>query len=99
MIFNPKNKLSATERFKLTNQIDTITQIDSATYENRVLIVSNKIHPDDLSRLGLVQNWYWNSKKNRLEIWLLATSAITKVVNDAGEFLYFSPYSYRRTDD
>ena len=97
---NILTELSAKERFDLTTHIDTITQIiDTITKEKRQFIVINKLNPDDLKRLGLIQNWYWNSKKNRLEIKLVASFLITDVHDDAGNFIFTRPYFYKQVDD
>ncbi len=96
---NPTEKFSFAERTRTLSSIDTILQIDPVTYEQKIKIVVNKMEIKDIKRLRLVQNWYWNDKKKRLEIYLVATAPLKDVKNEIGEFLYRKPLFYRRTDD
>ncbi len=96
---NPKVKLTATERQKLFITTDTIMTIDPITYETKTRIVSNKLEGTDIKHLRLIQNWYWNDKLKRLEIYFVATAPLKNVRNEAGEFLFRMPVFYRRTND
>jgi hypothetical protein len=96
---NPKEKFTMNERFNLLTRTDTIMTIDPITYETKVRVVFNKFSVEEVKRLQLVQNWYWNDKKKRLEIYLLATAPLRDVTTDEGLFLYKLPLFYRRTDD
>jgi Gliding motility associated protein GldN len=91
---NPKTKLDSQERYNLHTQTDTIT-----TLENKQVVIKTLINANDYHRLKLVQNWYWNNKKQRLEIWLLAIAPVYNHNDELGNFLGYKPAFYRRTDD
>jgi hypothetical protein len=96
-----KTKFSQSEKRELFSrmQIDTIDTIDPTTYEAKTKIVYSNLNNDDLKYLQVIQNWYWNNKKKRFEIWLAATAPLRKVYNGVGEIMFKVPYFYRRTDD
>ncbi len=96
---NPKMKYTFEERFRLINYADTIIEINPISNKSAYKIVRYKMKMDDIKRLRLVQNWYWNDKKKRLEIYLMATAPMKDVNNEAGELLFKQPLFYRRTDD
>jgi hypothetical protein len=96
---NPKDKFTINERLALLTNTDTIMTIDPVTYEQRIKVVSSNIESKQIKRLRLVQNWYWNDKKKRLEIYLMATGPLIDVTDYAGNFIYRKPVFYRRTDD
>jgi Gliding motility associated protein GldN len=81
------------------NGIDTIQSVDPTTYEMKTKIVYSQMNHDDISHLQLIQNWYWNDKKKRLEIWLYASAPLKNVRSSNGEYMFRIPYFYRRTDD
>lgn len=89
-------KYTFIERQKLFTQRDTLTCI---SLEPAFKIINNDIHPKDVVGLRLIQNWYWDDTKKRLEIYLVATAPLKNITNEAGEFLYKQPLFYRRTDD
>jgi Gliding motility associated protein GldN len=84
------------EKQKLFIQRDTITCI---SLEPAFVIINRDIHHFDVVGLRLIQNWYWDDKKKRLEIYLVATAPLKDVKNEAGEFLYKYSLFYRSTDD
>ncbi len=79
------------------------TMIDMDAYNNehvtKIKIVAHETKAKDIHRLGLIQNWYWNDKKQRLEICLMAVAPLKDMKNEIGELLYRRPFFYRRTDD
>lgn len=96
---NPKIKYTFEERYRLINYADTIIAMNPNTNKMEYKVVINKVKIDDIKRLRLIQNWYWNDKKKRLEIWLMATSPMKDIKNEIGEFLFRQLLFYRRTDD
>jgi hypothetical protein len=91
-------KYSLIERQKLFINRDTIT-CSGAEPLPKPLIFNNDIHPMDIVGLQLIQNWYWDDKKKRLEIYLVATAPLKNVNNEAGEFLFKMPIFYRLNAD
>ncbi len=96
---NPKIKYTFKERYRLINTSDTLMVINPNSDVTEIKVADNKVKMDDVKRLRLVQNWYWNDKKKRLEIWLMATAPMIDINNEMGEFMYKRPLFYRRTDD
>ena len=47
----------------------------------------------------LIQNWYWNNRKKRIEIWLSAIAPLKQETNNMTDIYYNRPLFYRRTDD
>jgi hypothetical protein len=91
---NPQTKLVSKERYNLHTLTDTATTLDY-----KKVIIKTIRNANDLNRLKLVQNWYWNNKKQRLEIWLLAIAPVHNVLDSMGNFLGYKAIYYRRTDD
>ncbi len=48
--------------------------------------------------LSFVQKWYWNSKKQQLEIYLTAVGIRASFFNEEGVYKYNAPLFYRRND-
>ncbi len=96
-----KEKWTMPEREGYLMAKDTMMDIDAYDNEHvyKIKIVENETKAKDIHRLGLIQNWYWNDKKQRLEICLIATAPMKDIKNEIGEFLYRNPLFYRRTDD
>ena len=67
--------------------------------KNEPKLVPKQIKVEDIHRLKLIQNWYWNEEKKRLEIYLVAVAPLKDIKNGQGEFQYFEPLFYCRTDD
>jgi Gliding motility associated protein GldN len=69
-------KHTPTEKQKLFIQRDTITCI---ALEPAFVIINRDIHHFDVVGLRLIQNWYWDDKKKRLEIYLVSTAPLKDV--------------------
>jgi hypothetical protein len=92
-------KYSFAERKDFYYGRDTIETIDPTTYQTTTKIVMRCFPADGYDYLGLIQNWYWNDKSTRLEIYLSATSILKNVNDDKGNRMFRRPLFYRRTDD
>ncbi len=99
--FGRKEKWHMPEREGYLMARDTMIDMDAYNNEHvtKFKIVAHETKAKDIHRLGLVQNWYWNDKKQQLEIFLVATAPLKDMKNDIGEFLYWRPLFYQRTDD
>lgn len=87
------------ERKNLFIQRDSTFTIDRVTYADKVDVSVHEIKEEDMKELRIVQNWYWDDKKQQLEIWLSAVGPLIDMKTEAGEFLFKRPLFYRRTDD
>jgi hypothetical protein len=92
-------RYSLAERKHFFEGRDTLETIDPTTYKTTTKIVYRCYPTLGYDYLGLIQNWYWDDKKKRLEIWLSATSILKDVNDSEGNRLYKKPLFYRRTDD
>ncbi len=61
-------------------------------------IFENRLDKSKIQRLRLVQEWFWDDRKQTLSIRLVAAGPIQEVTNEADEFLYYKPLFYRRLD-
>jgi hypothetical protein len=99
--FDAKEKLNMLERegclFSRDTMIDPESVKNGQELKVKIVVLETKINA--FQRLKLIQNWYWNDKRQRLEIYLLATAPLKDLRNEVGEFLYRKPLFYRRTDD
>jgi hypothetical protein len=94
-----KTTYNMTERENLFIERDSISTIEPTTYAVKVEVSVHEIKEADIKELRIVQNWYWDAKKEQLEIWLSAVGPLIDVKNETGEFLFKRPLFYRRTDD
>jgi hypothetical protein len=95
---DPTKKISFSERKTMLHQIDTLRIVDPVSYDVSYKVFNEKIPDYELTRLQLVQNWYWNNRKKRLEIRLVATAPIREMYRGT-EYSFLMPLFYRRTDD
>ncbi len=76
---------------------DTIVKISPQTYQEEVNIIENKITSEDISNIRLVQEWYFDKKRNQLMNRVKAINPIIKKTNKKGKFknwksLFFIKY-------
>jgi Gliding motility associated protein GldN len=95
-----KTEFSATRRADFFTAKDTAKPFDIETYNSdEHHFPTSGIKVTDAKALRILQNWYWDDKKQQIEIWLSAVAPLIEVKDEAGEFLYKYPLFYRRTDD
>jgi len=76
---------------------DTVVTFDPETYEEKVEITHKELRAADFPRLRLVQNWYWDDRRQRLVIHLQSFAPIISVYDlYRGKLLYERPLFYRR---
>jgi Gliding motility associated protein GldN len=95
---NPTRKIDFSERKTLFISRDTIVHWKDNDPKPEFEIINNDLTASDLLRLQLLQNWYWNNRKKRLEIRLIAAAPM-KEIYFWTDFAYSLPMFYRRTDD
>lgn len=91
----PRKKISFEERKNMFSHTDTLRILDPLTYDESYKTITEETKPSDCASLQLIQNWYWNDRKKRLEIYLVATAPLKD--SDFGG--YKMPLFYCRTDD
>ena len=89
--------LTLFEREAMIASRDTIIALvdGKATWK----VVEHRRDINKINRLRLIQEWYWDDKKQELCIHLAAVAPLYDVCNEVGEFLYRVPLFYRRNDD
>ncbi len=90
---NEKVLISPKQRQELLYNIDTI-QLNGQAY-----IVKNTLYAYDLRELRLVHNWYWDTKRKKLSIWLERVGLMVNETDELGNFMYVKPYFYRYNED
>jgi hypothetical protein len=96
---NPTRKIDFEERKTMFVSRDTIVQWVENQEKPQLQIINNDLTASDLGRLQLLQNWYWNNRKKRLEIRLIATAPMKEIRFKYSDWGYNVPVFYRRTDD
>jgi Gliding motility associated protein GldN len=95
-----KTKFSMARRGDFFTERDSSKPFDITTYNvDDHHFPTSGIKVTDIKELRILQNWYWDNKKQQIEIWLSAVGPLIDMKNEAGEFLYKMPLFYRRTDD
>ena len=92
-------KIDFAERQKAFISADTISTVDPLTNEIKFKVVFERIKYKDVNHLKFIQNWYWDDKKKRFEIYLMATAPLRDIRNDGdGSLMYRLPLFYRKMD-
>ena len=92
---NPSKKISFDDRKKILWETDTVAIRDSEGFILNYEVQKTKLQSSQVTHLQLIQNWYWNDRRKRLEIYLLATAPL----EDRFYWGYKMPLFYRRTHD
>jgi hypothetical protein len=73
---------------------DTISDI-SGFYGS---ILETPFDKSAIKNLRLVQEWFWDERKQKLSIRFVAVAPMKDITNEAGEHMYWQPLFYRRVD-
>ena len=58
-------KITPTELKSIFTSRDTVVSMSPETYQEEVKIIENKITSEEISNIRLVQEWYFDSKRNQ----------------------------------
>jgi hypothetical protein len=83
---NKEDKYSLKDRNLMLSTVDSMFLVNLDTYERTLKVTKTEKTEQDFPRLRLVQNWYWNSKKNRLEIYLVAAAPVEDMYDENLKF-------------
>lgn len=86
------------DRELLFFRTDTLITFDPETYEEKIMIVQIEPIFDELQRLRLVQDWYWDERRQRLLTRLVAVGPMVNVMDEQGNFRFSRPLFYRRNE-
>ncbi|HNM25843.1 MAG TPA: hypothetical protein PKL15_10450 [Saprospiraceae bacterium] len=97
-IFDGKNwstPARGDDRDNLCYATDTIVTFNPETYEEHVQILRMEFNATNI-RLGVVQDWYWDDRRERLIIKPLAVCPIIHQMDADGNYLFSRPIFYRK---
>lgn len=96
--FDGKIKLTKEELNSMLTSVDTTATFSPDTYEETIQITEKKIKPEEINKIRLVQEWYYDKKRNRLMNQLKAVRPIIKVTGKKGNLKYWKPLYYIKYD-
>lgn len=76
--YEGQEKVTPIELKSIFTTRDTVVSISPQTYQEEVKIIENKITEKDISNIRLVQEWYFDGKRNRLMNRVKAINPIIK---------------------
>lgn len=89
--------LSKKDIDNLYTSIDTVTTLDPVTFKETIKIIKNDVRPSDLQKIRLVQEWYYDKRRNVLFNKLKAVSPLVDKFDESGKKLrYALPMYYLR---
>ncbi|MEQ1747077.1 MAG: hypothetical protein ABMA02_16730, partial [Saprospiraceae bacterium] len=74
---------------------DTLIVYDPETYEESAAIVRNNAI-DRVEKIRFVQNWYYDERRHRLAVQVVAAAPIAAVRDSEGEIRYYKPLFYSK---
>ncbi len=83
-------------RHDMLLSIDTLIMFDPETYEEKIEVEKNELRAEDVPRLRLVQNWYWDDKQRRLIIHFQSFAPLFAIFDREGNYRFDQPLFYRR---
>lgn len=87
-------KLSAKDLEHMISSIDTIITFDPATYTETVQVIKNDFNPADLKKVILAQEWYYDSRQNRVANRLKSLVPLMDKHDVDGNLLYWKKMFY-----
>ncbi len=83
------------ERNAMLSSADTIVTFDPETYEEKIFTVQNRVDADQVLRLRMVQNWFWDDRQSRLIIQFAGFAPLMQQYDSEGNFRFDRPLFYR----
>ena len=91
-------EMTPDERRNLLIRVDTVSKIDPTTFEVTLKVIKSHIQADEPLTVQLVQEWFWNARRQKLGIRLVKVSVMKDLKDYEGNLLVRQPIFYRRTD-
>lgn len=86
-------------RVKYLSRGDTVITFDPETYEEKVRIVDNSITGEDVMKLRLIQDWFWDERRKSLFFHLYAFAPMIEKRDNEGNFMFNVPVFWRLVKD
>jgi len=91
-------KMTKEELENLGSSIDTIITFHPKTFKEQIQVVKNNFKGDDVQKIRLMQDWFWNEKTKKMTIRYAGFKPIINRVDDNGNFLNSGPMLTRSPD-
>ncbi|WP_264788659.1 hypothetical protein [Aureispira anguillae] len=91
--------LEASEIKNIRSSIDTIITFNPTTFEEIVQVVSNKLDPQSVQKIRIIQNWVWDKRTQQMNIRLIAFAPIVNRYDEAKNFLNSGPMFYKKPNE
>ena len=88
--------ISPEQRSSVLFRSDTVVTFDPETYEEATKIVRLDVLPEDIVQVKLMQDWYWDERRQRLVARLVAFAPVVEAKDEEGNFRYRKALFWRR---
>lgn len=88
------NYLTPTQIEHMFSSIDTVITFDPATFEEHVQIVRNDLKLEEIKKMRVVQDWYYDPERHLLVNRLRAVAPVVDVSDENGNFRYSKAMYY-----
>lgn len=96
--FSGSLRLTEEELKNMSNSVDTIITFDPNTFKEIIQVVHNSLEPTDITKLRVVQDWFWDKQTQQFCIRPVAIAPIIDRVDDAGNFLNSGPIFFQKNE-
>lgn len=83
------------QRAEMISRTDTVVTFDPETYEEVIKVSRRAMEAADM-RLRLEQNWYWNERRQRLEIQPERFAPLYRATDSQGNFMFEAPLFWKK---
>lgn len=77
---------------------DTLVTYDPETWVEQIQVVHREVNLENIRRLRLVQDWYWDARRQRLIVRLVAVAPMVEELDSEGDVRYSRPLFYRKAE-
>lgn len=91
--------MSAADRESYFNKVDTVVTFDPETYEEKLMVVKKHIKGEEVMKLQLVQDWFWDERRKYPIFQLYAFAPMLEKRDDEGNFRFNTPIFWRLARD
>jgi hypothetical protein len=91
--------LSMQERNRILNTTDTVSVFDPETYEEKLRVIDNSILGEDIMKLRLVEDWFWDEHRKTLQFQLYAFAPMATKYDNEANFMFNVPIFWRLIKD
>lgn len=78
---------------------DSVITFDPETYEEKLQVIDNSITGEDIMKLRLVEDWFWDERRKILQIQLYAFAPMATKYDNEANFMFNVPVFWRLVKD